>query len=380
MKFSEFSAFPTVHWSHNWERQHELIYRMSQYFQSVYIHPPYGLINYHFGEMVKKIISYHRQERLSSPTHLINPLNDNFTFVRHPFVPIHYHPVWDRINYYLLRRASVPPETAVIYAGYCNAFMLKYFKLGGYRWIDLFARRQVSSQLSRHAKNVERAAVESADLVTVDNLMTLQDYQKYRSDIIYLPQGVDVGRFFPTGGMEEIAKISRRYKGIAGYMGTDLVVDTALFEGVITRCRDVLFVLIGAFKDDKLGSFKKFSNVYFTGRLDYFQLNKAVNSIDIGLIPYQINDRTSGVFPTKYYEYLACNKPVITTPLPDLADKESAHMRVVRSVDEFARAIYELIEGGFDSYAPLAEALENTWPKRIEVVKQEFLKSNILRD
>ena len=38
------------------------------------------------------------------------------------------------------------------------------------------------------------------------------------------------------------------------------------------------------------------------------------------IIPYNLNSYTVGVFPLKFWEYLASGKPVVTTPLPSLQE------------------------------------------------------------
>lgn len=378
MKLINFVAFPTVHWSHNWERQHELIYRTSDWFTRTYVHQPYGLINYGPKELLKKFSEYYSNKRKSAPTVLSNPVGKNFEFINHLYIPFHYREAIDRLNYKILLKRAAPAEESVMYAGYCNGFMLRYFQKGGFRWLDLFARRQVSDQLSDKAKAIERKAVETADLVTADSRTTVEDYFTVRPDILYLPQGVDAGRFYPANGLQEIEKRAENFRGVVGYMGTDLVVDVPLMDQLAEKCPHLLFVLIGDFRQSGLGSLKKYPNVFFTGRLGYFELNKALNSIDVGLIPYLVNDRTSGVFPTKYYEYLACNKPVVTTPLPDLTDKVSGHVLIAEGVKGFMEAIHELLEHNYQPDSPLHEAMENTWARRLEVVKAEFVKRNIL--
>ncbi len=377
MNLPNFVAFPTVHWSHNWERQHELIFRASEWFERAYVHQPYGLINYGVNELLYKIHEYSANKKKSAPAIVSNPVGKNFRFVNHLYLPFHYKKAIDRLNYYILSKKAAPAEESVVYAGYCNAFMLQYFRKGGFRWLDLFARRQVSDQLSGKAKEVERKAVETADLITADSRTTAEDYANIRPDIVYLPQGADVRRFYPADGLEDIARRAASYSGVAGYMGTDLVVDVPLMEGIVETCTDLLFVLIGGFRQEGLRRLKKYPNVCFTGRLGYFELNKALNSIDVGLIPYLINDRTAGVFPTKYYEYLACNKPVVTTPLPDLTDKVSGHVAVAEGTKGFVKAIYELLEKNYEPRAPLLEAMENTWTKRLEIIKDELARKNI---
>jgi glycosyltransferase involved in cell wall biosynthesis len=369
LKFNLLTAFPTVHWNHNWERQHELIFRLSRKFQAVNIHQPYGLINYSLPHVLKKFKDYWVNRQKIEKGLLANPTAENFHFVNHFYLPIHYTWWSDCINYQLVSSKAFPPEESLIYSGYVNGFMFKYFQKGGFKWLDLFARRQKMSELSVKAKNLEAKAVETADLVTADNVNTISDYMSIRKDILYLPQGVDAGRFYPTTGMESIKSLAKGYKGIAGYMGTDLAVDLQLLSEVIRLCPEIFFVFIGNFKNSTKTALNVYKNVVFTGRIGYFELNEAVNSLDIGIIPYLINEKTSGVFPTKYYEYLACNKPVITTPLPDLVDKNSLHVIVAEDARSWRDAMYFLLKKPYEPNAPISEAMHNTWARRLELLE-----------
>ena len=61
-------------------------------------------------------------------------------------------------------------------------------------------------------------------------------------------------------------------------------------------------------------------NVHLLGRRAYEQLPSVLRGADAGLIPYARNELTSSIFPMKVYEYLAAGLPVVSTPLPSLAD------------------------------------------------------------
>lgn len=61
-------------------------------------------------------------------------------------------------------------------------------------------------------------------------------------------------------------------------------------------------------------------NVHLLGRRAYRQLPSVLRGADAGLIPYAHNELTNSIFPMKVYEYLAAGLPVVTTPLPALAN------------------------------------------------------------
>jgi glycosyltransferase involved in cell wall biosynthesis len=61
-------------------------------------------------------------------------------------------------------------------------------------------------------------------------------------------------------------------------------------------------------------------NVTVLGPRPYAELPAYCKGFDVGLLPYHLNDYTRGVFPMKVFEYMAAGLPVISTPLPALAD------------------------------------------------------------
>ena len=68
---------------------------------------------------------------------------------------------------------------------------------------------------------------------------------------------------------------------------------------------------------DKLGLR---SQVILTGFVDYAEVPTYINIADICINPFVINDVTDIIFPSKIYQYLACEKPVIATKLRGMLD------------------------------------------------------------
>jgi glycosyltransferase involved in cell wall biosynthesis len=62
------------------------------------------------------------------------------------------------------------------------------------------------------------------------------------------------------------------------------------------------------------------SQVILTGFVDYSEVPKYINLADICINPFVINDITDIIFPSKIYQYLACEKPVIATKLKGMLD------------------------------------------------------------
>lgn len=62
------------------------------------------------------------------------------------------------------------------------------------------------------------------------------------------------------------------------------------------------------------------NKIVLTGFINYAELAKYVNLADICINPFEINDVTDIIFPSKIYQYLACGKPVIATRLRGLTE------------------------------------------------------------
>jgi glycosyltransferase involved in cell wall biosynthesis len=89
---------------------------------------------------------------------------------------------------------------------------------------------------------------------------------------------------------------------------------------------------------------------------------------DVALVPYAINELTESVFPMKVFEYLAAGLPVITTPLPALADTNGV------TVAADAPATVAAIERALASDGPSARharsqaVLGHSWETRLDEI------------
>jgi glycosyltransferase involved in cell wall biosynthesis len=61
-------------------------------------------------------------------------------------------------------------------------------------------------------------------------------------------------------------------------------------------------------------------HVIMTGFVDYREVPKYINLADICINPFDVNEITNIIFPSKVYQYLACEKPVIATKLTGMLD------------------------------------------------------------
>ncbi len=181
---------------------------------------------------------------------------------------------------------------------------------------------------------------------------------------------------FASGGVvpipeKRILDIESLPKPIIGYMG-DIApwVDLKHLFLAAERHPEWSIVLLGPWKREK-PSMSGFSNVHAPGGVSYEELPYYARMFDVGTIPFALNDLTRVVNPLKLYEYFAMGKPVVATPLPEVARHEEL-VYLAGGPDEFV-ALTEIALREEPS-SPARErrikiARENSWESRVERIR-----------
>lgn len=126
------------------------------------------------------------------------------------------------------------------------------------------------------------------------------------------------------------------------------------------------FVLIGPV-DTGVSLLESLPNVRLLGHRAYVDLPAYLGCFDAAVIPFKINELTTGVNPVKLYEYLAAGRPVVSSDLPEV---RSFRPQVATAGDaaEFVRRLEEeLAADSPEKRATRAEfAGRHSWEARAE--------------
>ena len=116
-------------------------------------------------------------------------------------------------------------------------------------------------------------------------------------------------------------------------------------------------------------------NIHFCGSRPYEILQNYASKMDVLTIPFLINDITKATSPVKLFEYMALNKPIVTTDMDECRKYESVlighdHQEFLKQLD---RAI-QLKDN--EAYKALLdrEALENTWEEKAKSILEQLKK------
>lgn len=123
----------------------------------------------------------------------------------------------------------------------------------------------------------------------------------------------------------------------------------------------------GSNSTDALEELLRNPNINYLGVLKPQELAIEIGKSVVGIIPYNLNEYTSGVFPMKVYEYLAAGLAVVSTELNSLTGKDIAGVTVSAKVDFVANV--ERAMSVASSRPPTVQNFEmNSWDFRINQI------------
>jgi glycosyltransferase involved in cell wall biosynthesis len=219
-------------------------------------------------------------------------------------------------------------------------------------------------------REAEKELLRVVDLVFCSSEGLTKAKSRDNRNSFLLPNGVDRDllrhRHAVMDAPPEMKKVRKPVIGYVGTIGEWFDFDTLI--SLAQNRTDWSFVLIGPLTSSHYSSlFQKASNIYWLGEKGFGELVRYMKYFDVCAIPFKVNEFTMKIYPTKFHQYLAAGKPVVSSPLPDLqafkpwVDFYTDAKEMEEKID---RAIRE------DSEEKALErrtvASENTWGERVK--------------
>jgi glycosyltransferase involved in cell wall biosynthesis len=187
----------------------------------------------------------------------------------------------------------------------------------------------------------------------------------------WIPNGVDTEKF-KINNLEFRIKDKNSItikKPIIGYVGfIQNRIDMDLIKYIAEQNLNKSIVLIGeVWPDASIEKIKNKKNVYLLGHIKYQELPKYIQQFDIAIIPHKINKFTKSMNPLKLYDYLACGKPVVTTPIAGIENFKDL-INIAFSKEEFNNKIQEALKNNTEELEKIRiNSIQNhSWGKRID--------------
>ncbi len=228
---------------------------------------------------------------------------------------------------------------------------------------------QTFPEVGRFARDEELLLGREADLLVVTARALENDFRTKHLDPVRIPNGVDIDLSRETVVHQELP-FPKPMIGYAGALAEWF--DFDLLEAVARARPGYSFVIVGAYNREQqvagaaVERLRKLSNVHLLGYKPFAEMPSLLAGFDVCTIPFVVNRVTQATNPVKLYEYLAAGKPVVSTPLDEVAALGPPYSYIGATADEFAgqldRAIAEDTASNIKQRA--AFAATNSWTDR----------------
>lgn len=173
----------------------------------------------------------------------------------------------------------------------------------------------------RALMDMERDLVRRANLVLTSSERLCQERLLINPHTHFISHGVDAAHFArsldaSTIIPEELRRLPRPVVGFIGLLAD--WVDLDLIRAIALARPGWSLALIGKAGTD-LSAVRGLPNVHLLGQKPFSSLPAYCRGIDVGIIPFRINQLTLRANPLKLREYLAAGLPVVSTPMPEVA-------------------------------------------------------------
>lgn len=175
---------------------------------------------------------------------------------------------------------------------------------------------------------------------------------------------------------EEFKKVLEQNKPIIGYYGALASwFDYDLVKNLADVRKDYNIVFFGIKYDDSYdkADLKNYENIHFLGSRNYSVLKNYADKFSVCTIPFIINSITEATSPVKLFEYMALEKPIVTTDMNECRKYKS--VMIAHNAEEYIELIDKAVAINNNKeqnkeYVKLLndEALENDWSKKTEAI------------
>ncbi|QFG53334.1 glycosyltransferase [Chryseobacterium sp.] len=206
----------------------------------------------------------------------------------------------------------------------------------------------------------EKALMSAADVVYTGGKSLYESKAKKHHNVHCFPSSVDIEHFSGKNGVqaEKPADMLGIPGTVVGYYGViDERIDLNLLKKTAALAPEISFVMVGPLCKISENDLPKAENIYYLGMKSYEELPAYLHHFDIAMMPFALNDSTRFISPTKTLEYMAANKPIISTRIKDVERDYSHCIMLIDNEQDFLKAITNPERNFSGSYA---EILMNT--------------------
>lgn len=193
----------------------------------------------------------------------------------------------------------------------------------------------------------EKYLLAHADIVFTGGKSLYESKAKMHNNVYCFPSSVDQEHFAKAlNGLAVPDDIASLQEPIVGYFGViDERIDLNLLNETAVLKPDVTFVMIGPLAKISPDDLPRQHNIHYLGMKDYKELPGYLKAFNVAMMPFALNDATKYISPTKTLEYMAAERPIISTAIKDVVRDYRHCVEIVADAQEFCTAIDNVLTG-----------------------------------
>ncbi|WP_322032445.1 glycosyltransferase [Paraburkholderia sp. J76] len=256
-----------------------------------------------------------------------------------------------------------------------NPLTTQFFDLSSFKKLVYHCVDEVKAQPGVPCEVVEIAEKEltqSCQICFVTSEHLLATRKEWKPETYYFPNVADYEHF--ASAMDRGLAVPDDLNAIpgprVGFIGaiSEYKVDFELLARMAREHPEWSIVLIGRVGEGDpsttVSKVEALPNVHLLGARPYECLPAYLKGIDVAILPSRLNEYTRGMFPMKFFEYLAAGKPVVATNLHALADFTDVCTLANDHASFVAGVERALVDSAEERSARISLAQEYTYERR----------------
>lgn len=212
----------------------------------------------------------------------------------------------------------------------------------------------------------EAALMKAADLVLTGGPSLFEAKRTLHKNVLCLPSAVDANHYSPqfaTAKLDMMLKAEQIQGRIPGpRLGFFGVIDERLDIDLVAALADAQpdwqVVMVGPVVKIDPAHLPQRPNIHWLGQQPYALLPQLVADWDVCLLPFALNQSTRFISPTKTLEYMAAEKPIVSTAVRDVVAMYGDVVRIGHDHAAFIEGCrWALSETGFKRAERINEML-----------------------
>lgn len=238
--------------------------------------------------------------------------------------------------------------------------------------VDNLCKHSTYRSLRKYLHEKYKQVIDNYELVFFNSTDSLAYFRiQDASNAEFLSNGVDFDFFSaPKDSPEIFNNLSRPIVVYAGKM-QDLL-DLDLVEACARNFPAASFVLLGKVLNNAIkDQLSTIRNVIFGGDIFYENLPGYIQNADACFIPYRV-DKQHGGDPIKFYEYMAANKPIVTTAIGEIEKYHNGQSILVCAREDFVSSLAKLLSRQHNIHNTLPESM--SWRYKADYILRRALE------